>query len=202
MSTGVHAPVPDRHATGQTRAAVQFFLLASGVFAAAIALAAGLALLFGRPAGRSDFWFPPAFAASTLLLGGGSLAMTRAVHAVRRERQRLFSRWLWTALAAGTVFMGVQGYALWSLLPPERAIGDASLGATPYVLMLASLHALHLSVAVLFVAFVTIRAHAQRYDHEYYWGVLVCAYFWHALGIAWLFILLILAVVAAYRLAL
>ncbi|MFO1093983.1 MAG: hypothetical protein U0992_11835 [Planctomycetaceae bacterium] len=44
----------------------------------------------------------------------------------------------------------------------------------------------------------TARAHAERYDHEYYWGVSVCAWFWHALGIAWLFVLLCLALAAIY----
>jgi heme/copper-type cytochrome/quinol oxidase subunit 3 len=47
---------------------------------------------------------------------------------------------------------------------------------------------------VLFLAFVATRAQADRYDHEYYWGASICAYFWHALGIAWLFILAIFAI--------
>ena len=65
---------------------------------------------------------------------------------------------------------------------------------TPFVLMLAALHALHLSVALLFLAFVGTRAGADRYDHEYHWGVRFCAWFWHALGIAWLLILAIFAI--------
>jgi heme/copper-type cytochrome/quinol oxidase subunit 3 len=98
------------------------------------------------------------------------------------------------ALVTGTLFMGVQAYGLWTLLPAERAADQASLGVTPFVLMLSALHALHLSVAVLFLSFVATRAQADRYDHEYYWGVSVCAYFWYALGIAWLFILAIFAI--------
>mgnify|MGYP006359933385 CR=1 FL=1 len=85
---------------------------------------------------------PPAFAVSTLLLIAGSLAMSKAVAAVRREKQRDFRHQLLVALAAGTLFMGVQAYGLWSLLPAERTAGDASTGATPFVLMLAALHAL------------------------------------------------------------
>jgi heme/copper-type cytochrome/quinol oxidase subunit 3 len=177
---------------------VRFFLLASGAFGVAVAIAVGLGSLFGRPDARTHFWVPPAFAVSTLLLIAGSIAMSKAVAAVRRENQRSFRHQLHVALCAGTLFMGVQAYGLWSLLPAERAVGDASVGATPYVLMFAAMHALHLSVAVLFLAFVTTRAHGDRYDHEYYWGVRVCAWFWHALGVAWLFVLVIVGFAAVY----
>jgi len=196
MTTSVQFPVPNRHAAGQSRTAVRFFVLASGVFGVAAAIAVGLGLLFGRPEARTHFWVPPAFAVSTLLLVAGSVAMSKAVAAVRREKQRVFRHQLLVALGAGTLFMGVQAYGLWSLLPAERTVGDASLGATPLVLMLAALHALHLSVAVLFLAFVTTRAQADRYDHEYYWGASVCAWFWHALGMAWLFVLVIVGFAA------
>lgn len=202
MSTGVHFPVPHRHASGQSRTAVRFFLVALAVFGAAAAVTFGLARLLGRPPSRTEFRFPPAFGLSTLLLGVGSLALIRAVHAVRRERQRSFRSCLLLALAAGTLFMGVQAYGLWTLLPAQRVAADASLAATPYVMMFASVHALHVSVAVLFLAFVTTRAYADRYDHEYYWGVSVCAYFWHLLGLAWLFVLLILGILVMYRLVL
>jgi cytochrome c oxidase subunit 3 len=128
----------------------------------------------------------------------GSVAMTKAVAAGRREKQREFRKWLLIALGAGTLFMGVQGYGLWWLLPAQRTAGDASTGATSFVLMLAALHALHLSVAVLFLSVVTTRAQSDRYDHEYYWGVSVCAWFWHALGVAWLFVLVIVGIGTAY----
>jgi cytochrome c oxidase subunit III len=193
MSVRSSAPPPGRHAAGQSRQAVLFFLRAALVFGAAIGVALGLAVLFGRPA-VVEFWFPPAFALSSLLLLAGSIALSRAVHSVRFERQRRFRLWLHAALAAGTLFMGVQSYGLWTLLPAERAAEQASLGVTPFVLMLSALHALHLSIAVLFLAFVATRAQAERYDHEYHWGVSVCAYFWHALGVAWLFILAVFAI--------
>jgi len=37
--------------------------------------------------------------------------------------------------------------------------------------------------------YVTVQALADRYDHEYYWGVTLCAWFWHALGLVWCVIL-------------
>jgi cytochrome c oxidase subunit 3 len=186
-------PPSSRHAAGQSRQAVMFFVRALLLCGVAAAITIGLATLFGRPP-VAEFWFPPAFAVSSVLLLLGTIALSRAVRSVQREKQRSFRRWLKAALGIGALFMGVQSYGLWTLLPAERAADQASLGVTPFVLMLSALHMLHLSVAVLFLAFVATRAQADRYDHEYYWGVSVCAYFWHALGIAWLFILAIFAI--------
>ena len=47
-------------------------------------------------------------------------------------------------------------------------------------------------VCVLFLCYVTVQALADRYDHEYYWGVSICAWFWHALGIAWVALLFVM----------
>lgn len=198
MSTGLPYFVPPRHAAGQSRMAVRFFLLASSAVGCAALLTMSLAHLFGRPPVRLGFAVPPAFGISSVLLVLGSGAISKAVAAVRRERQRAFRTWLHVALAAGVCFMGVQGYGLWWLLPLQRAASEAAVGATSFVLMFAGLHALHLNVAVLFLAFVTTRAQGDRYDHEYYWGVSVCAWFWHALGVAWLFVLLVIGIGLLY----
>jgi heme/copper-type cytochrome/quinol oxidase subunit 3 len=193
MSVHSFESLSGRHAAGQSRQALLFFLRAVLVCGAAAGVTFALAAVFGRPV-MIEFWFPPAFAVSSVLLLLGSIVLSRAVRSVRHEKQRSFRGWLRMALVTGTLFLGVQGYGLWTLLPAERAADQASLGVTPFVLMLSALHALHLSVAVLFLAFVATRAQADRYDHEYYWGVSICAYFWHALGIAWLFILAIFAI--------
>lgn len=194
MSQGVQFSVPDRHAAGQSRQARTFFLSSLGVVAAASLLAWLLTRAFGRPGGAGELWFPPAFAASTLLLFAGSIALQRSVRAVRRERQREFRTWLLIGLALGTAFMGVQTWGLWSLFPAERPASEASLGVTSFVLMLALAHGLHFFVAVLFLTFVTTRAFADWYDHEYYWGATCCAYFWHVLAAAWMFVLAIFAI--------
>src|SRR5205807_9561702 len=56
--------------------------------------------------------------------------------------------------------------------------------------VMAALHAMHLSLALLFLIWVTLNALADRYDPEYSWGVTVCTSFWNGLGIAWMCILM------------
>jgi heme/copper-type cytochrome/quinol oxidase subunit 3 len=165
----------------------RFFLAAVGVFAASTVVTALLAAAF-PPREQSGLRLPPAFAATTALLVFVSGAMVRAVHCVRRERQRPFRRSLAAALTGGTLFVGIQGFGLWCLLA-SRHPGNAQTGALVFVFVFAAMHAMHVTIALLFLLFVTLRAHADRYDHEYYWGVTVTGWFWHALGIVWLVIL-------------
>lgn len=125
----------------------------------------------------------------------GSVTLQLAWRAVSQERQRVFRNWLLASLGCATLFIGTQIYGLWSMFPADRQAEDASLGVTSFVFALATMHAAHFFVASLFVCFVTARAFMSRYDHEYYWGVKICAWFWHALGIMWLGILAVFSIV-------
>lgn len=139
--------------------------------------------------------FPAAFAVSTLLLCCGSAALSKAVAYVKRERQRLFRRALGAALLAGTLFVGVQSHAL-SQLIRQQVPDEVPTGAGAFVAVVVALHAMHFLVALLCLVYVTVQALADRYDHEYYWGVTLCAWFWHALGIVWCVILATMGIAA------
>ncbi|WP_437225590.1 cytochrome c oxidase subunit 3 [Planctomicrobium sp. SH661] len=184
-----------RHVTGSSRISLTFFALALAVCGVAAGLCLELMTRLGRSADRGRIFFPAAFLASTCLLFAGSITLHLALKAVRQERQRTFRRWLLAALACASLFMGTQLYGLWSMFPAERKAEDASLEVLSFVFALTSLHAVHFFVASLFVCFVTARTTLSRYDHEYYWGVKVCAWFWDALGIVWLAILGIFTIV-------
>ena len=97
------------------------------LIALATAIATLLVLLF-PPREQAGRRLPPAFAATTALLIFVSAALVRAVQCVRRERQRPFRRSLAAALAAGTLFVGVQGFALLCLLASRTSV-DAQTGA-------------------------------------------------------------------------
>ncbi|MBI1315178.1 hypothetical protein GC176_28135 [bacterium] len=167
--------------------ALCFFTLASLLLMVAGGAAWLLVRWPGIPTASHRLLFPASFGVSTLLLTAGSVALHRASLLVRIERQLAFRRNLIVALAAGTAFVAVQTYGLCCLLAQRDgalAIG-LKQGAFAFVLM----HGVHFVVAFLFVTFVVLRAFADRYDHEYSWGVTVCAWFWHALGLAWLAIM-------------
>lgn len=203
MSDGERTPVqrlPDinrsRNADGLSRQARQFFLFSVAVLFLAAVLFRVLTRVFGRAESEETVVFVPAFLVTTLLLFLGSFSLHFAILNVRRERQQRFRSWLVASLCLGAIFMGVQSYALWSMVPQIRAHESASLGVTAFVICLSGLHCLHFLVATLFVAMTMSRSLANRYDHEYYWGVQVCAWSWHVLGIVWMAILGVIAIAA------
>lgn len=178
----------DRHAEGQSKLALRFFFVSAVAFLAAAAITFTLIEVVGSLLGTDYRAYPRAFAASTCFLLAGSLFLQRALRCVRRERQLAFRRSLKYALAAGTLFVGVQGFGLWSLLR-NQDLREAQTGVAAFVFVFTVMHAMHFAISLLFLLNVTIRALADRYDHEYHWGVLVAAYFWHVLGVVWLAIL-------------
>ncbi len=190
------APNPiDRYDHEPSTFARRFFWLVLSVFSVAYAVARLLVICNSGRAPQSWGHFPPAFGVSSVLLLVGSIALHRALSAVRIEKRVLFRRSLLVALAAGTLFVGIQSFGLWCLIQQQRP-EDVSTGVNAFIVMLAALHGLHFVVALMFLSYVTIKGFAARYDHEYFWGVQVCAWFWHALGIIWLTILAVFLITA------
>lgn len=188
---------PSRHGDGLIRAAHRFIAVVIGLCTLALISCWLISRLpIGWTAPRMQL-FPFAFGVSSVLLLIGSVAMSRALHFVRLERQKEFRQSLFMALLVGGMFWGVQTYGLWTLMPHERTAQAAQSGVNAFVVMLAALHGMHFIVAALFLSYVAVRALADRYDHEYYWGVSVAAWFWHALGVVWVGILAVFAIAAA-----
>ena len=174
----------------------RFFWLTLAVFSMGYAVARLLILLHGGQPASAWGHFPPAFVFSSVLLLVGSISLHVALRAVRIEKARVFRRALLAALAAGTLFVGIQSFGLWCLIMQQRP-EDVSTGVNAFIVMLAALHGLHFVVALMFLSYVTIKGFAARYDHEYYWGVQICTWFWHALGVIWLAILGVFLITAA-----
>ncbi|GAB4135604.1 MAG: cytochrome c oxidase subunit 3 [Planctomycetaceae bacterium] len=177
----------------QGRFAVWFFQ--AGLVAVASSMFLSWALLRWLPPQPNDsLALPSAFLVTTVLLIAISVFLHGALQNVRLEKQRRFRSQMRMALLLGVMFIGVQGYGIVDLLQ-ENSPETASTSSLGFVAVFTALHILHVSVALLFLVYVTLKSHLDRYDHEYYWGVTVCAYFWHALGVVWLCILAVFAIV-------
>lgn len=175
----------------------RFFALSSGLFSAAILIATVGVRVSGDSSSERSV-MPIAFWISTVFLFVGSVTLQRAAWLVRVQQLELFRRWLIASLTAGTLFVGLQICGLWRLiqnqtLPGQSVPQSAETGANAFVVMVAGLHGVHFVVALLFVAWITVNAFADRYDHEYSTGVSFCAWFWHTLGIVWIAILTLFA---------
>lgn len=179
--------------TASSRLAVRFILVSAGIYFGVLGLAAFLIHFFPTHPVPGKVVFPPVFWLTTALLALGSGFLQRAVWSVRLERQKRFRRSLVTALVSGALFVAVQSYGLYGLIQ-NQVPDDVSTGANAFISIMGVLHAMHFSLALLFLVWVTLNALSDRYDHEYYFGVTLCAWFWHGLGIAWMCVLVVLAI--------
>ena len=190
MAAPIMPVLSDRPAVHRTdaRFLLRFAATVTGVAVTAGVLAGILIHVVGTTPHPGRVVFPVALYASTILLWLGSLALQRALAAIRRERQRICRRHLCQAMLAGTLFCGTQSYALYCLIQNQTP-ATAQADANAFLIVFAGLHAMHFCVAMLFVCYITVRTFAGRYDHEYYLGITLCTYLWHALGVVWMVIL-------------
>jgi len=182
----------------KSRLALRFFGLSLSLLAVAAVVAAVGINLSASESRNSQSVMPTAFWISTALLATGSITLHRAAWHVRVQRLESFRRLLAWSLLFGTLFVGVQTCGLWQLVQHQTPAHStqpesAETGANAFVVMVAGMHGVHIIVALLFIAWVTVNAYANRYDHEYSTSVTFCAWFWHALGIVWLVILSLFA---------
>lgn len=169
----------------------RFFL--ATLLQAAVVIIAALLLgnLFGRQAAGEKLRLPWAFALSTVFLAIGSVYLEKARSRVKREKQAEFRQALLTSLGFAMAFVAVQGYGLWAIDKGRVDPQESQLGVHGFVVMLTAIHAMHFVVAQSVLLWVTLSAFADRYDHEYCWGVTFAACLWHGLGVVWCGILVV-----------
>jgi heme/copper-type cytochrome/quinol oxidase subunit 3 len=179
-------------APAQSQFVVRLFVTYVSVMALSTLVARGLVEVLGGPSGTTEgLVLPPAFLYSSVLLIVGSMFLHRAITQVRIERQKPFRQALVISLIAGALFVAFQTYGLWYLLKASQPARNAETGVIGFAFVFAILHAFHFTVAMMFLVFVTLKSFQDRYDHEYYFGVSVCTWFWHGLGIVWVAILMV-----------
>lgn len=178
--------IANRHSETAGGFALRFFHVLVLVFGVAVGLATALIYLLPIFRATESISLPWPFWISSGFLFTSSFFQHRAIQAVRRERQAQFRKRLLFALLAGVGFVAVQAFGLWGWLQMQaRTAEAASTGPEAFVFVLAVLHGLHVSLAIMLLTYVYLKSLADRYDHEYYWGATFCAWFWHALGIVW-----------------
>lgn len=194
----MHASVAERNIRLRTRRTLRFIGISAAVYLVAGAIAALGMWWLPPPRSAREALFPPVFVLTSLLLVAGSLALHRAIGFVRREEQPAFRRSLWWALAWGVLFVGLQACGLKWLIDHQHP-GEAQTGSNAFLVMMSGVHALHFTVAIWWLLWVLLSALEDRYDHEYYWGVYACGWFWHALGAVWAVLLAVFLIAANFQ---
>jgi heme/copper-type cytochrome/quinol oxidase subunit 3 len=151
-------------------------------------------ILTQGPDAYQNLRIPNTFWVSTILLVFTSIFLHRACRMVRREKQRLFRRWLLFAMAGAIAFTALQSFGLYDLLATHFSQDDGSTKVYGMSFTLSFIHALHVVGGIVFLGFVIIQAFRNRYDHERHWAVDNCASYWHFLDVVWACMLIVFLV--------
>ncbi|MDX1908062.1 MAG: cytochrome c oxidase subunit 3 [Bacteroidia bacterium] len=142
----------------------------------------GLAFLTARPVGE-PLYIPPVFYLSTVILALSSAAGHRAMSL---PGQAAGQRWLGGTLVLAGVFLVLQATGWYQMV----AAGLPLTGSRPqvsYLYLLTGLHAVHLLGGMGFLGYVR-----ARYRKKSIHTLENAIFFWHFLGILWVYLLVLL----------
>lgn len=164
-------------------------------------------LRFGHMEGWADpaqILNVPITAINTFLLICSSVTMVKAFAAVQDGDQQKLKLWLVATLIIGTTFVAVQvfeyvqlvhegflpsGYAAGSHFAEEAAAGHLPesvglYGSTFYTM--TGFHGFHVTMGVLSMTYVTIKAFRGKYTATDHRGVEVLGLYWHFVDLVWI----------------
>jgi heme/copper-type cytochrome/quinol oxidase subunit 3 len=126
----------------------------------------------------------PVTATNTFLLICSSVTMVKAFAAAQDGIQRSLRLWLIATVLIGATFVGVQVYEYAHLIEKGFIPSEGLYGTTFYTM--TGFHGFHVTVGVICMIFVTIRAFAGKYSATDYRGVEVIGLYWHFVDLVWI----------------
>ena len=162
------------------------FLIALFMLFAAVMLAYLVIRLGPKAPPLHSVHLPTLLWLSTLLVIGVSLALSRALNYLRRERQESFRDWFRVSVLMALGFIIVQAPAMYLLLRAHERFRPEGLSLYGLIFFLILVHALHVVAGIAAMAWIGIKAERGVYDHEHYLPVRHLAMYWHFLDLVWL----------------
>jgi heme/copper-type cytochrome/quinol oxidase subunit 3 len=143
----------------------------------------------------------PLTGVNTFILICSSVTMVKAFAAIENGDQLWLKRWLMATAFLGAVFVGIQAveynvlshegfvpvaadYAAHGRQGGETVLGGPLYGATFYTM--TGFHGLHVTIGVLCLLFVTMRAFQGKYTQTNHGGVEIVGLYWHFVDLVWI----------------
>lgn len=168
------------------------FLVSLGVLFAGT-MAAYLIVRFGNDTWRTAEQppLPIGLLGSTVIIIAASVALQRAVSAIRKNNIEGLQRWLVAALLLGLGFMVAQFLNWRGMAARDLAPTSKSLYAFTFY-MLTGVHALHVVGGFVPLGVCVRNAYRGTYSGLSHRGVRYCAQYWHFLDVVWIVMLAVM----------
>jgi heme/copper-type cytochrome/quinol oxidase subunit 3 len=126
----------------------------------------------------------PVTAVNTFLLICSSVTMVKAFAAAQDGIQRSLRLWLLATAMIGATFVGVQVYEYTHLIEKGFVPSEGLFGSTFYTM--TGFHGFHVTIGVICMTFVTIKAFRGKYSQTDHRGVEVIGLYWHFVDLVWI----------------
>ena len=126
----------------------------------------------------------PVTAVNTFLLICSSVTMVKAFASIQDGNLAGLKRWLIATCLIGASFVGVQVYEYYHLIEKGFIPSEGLYGSTFYTM--TGFHGFHVTVGVICMIFVTMRAFQGKYTAADHRGVEVIGLYWHFVDLVWI----------------
>jgi heme/copper-type cytochrome/quinol oxidase subunit 3 len=144
-------------------------------------------LRFAHP----EAWAPPGqvlnipvTAVNTFLLICSSVTMVKAFASAQDDKMRALRWWLVATVLIGATFVGVQIYEYTHLIEKGFVPSQGLYGSTFYTM--TGFHGFHVTIGVICMTYVTMRAFQGKYTAADHRGVEVIGLYWHFVDLVWI----------------
>ena len=126
----------------------------------------------------------PVTAVNTFLLICSSVTMVKAFAAAQDGIQKALRLWLLATVMIGATFVGVQVYEYTHLIEKGFVPSEGLFGSTFYTM--TGFHGFHVTMGVICMIFVTLKAFRGKYTQADHRGVEVIGLYWHFVDLVWI----------------
>ncbi len=158
---------------------------------------AGLTSAYIVSASRKD-WIhtmiiPPAFTVSTILILISSVTIFLANVAIKHDKHKKTTLYLYTTLVLGLLFVYSQFVGFKEVIAMGYFFtGSESSVTSSFLYVLTILHLVHLAAGIISLLVVIYNNHKHKYNSTQSTGLELAGMFWHFLDFVWVYIFLFL----------
>lgn len=144
-----------------------------------------------RPDWLTDFQLPIAFLLSTIVIVLSSITFYMAKKSVKEGANKTAMTYLGVTLLMGIAFVILQFIGFGQVVENGYFFtGSESTVTTSFLYVIVIVHVVHLIGGMLSLLYVIYNHSKQRYNSAQYIGIELSEWFWHFLGILWIYLFL------------